>query len=170
MGLWTSGRAQAIAVDFGKAFLNRELSDDLGLERVFTSPYHIAFLFRMLVYPTAAQLQKEPDDKDVLKGVAFASDELRNIYFGKPNELTQLAGEKAFSDDPIAKKARDDVDLIMAASFGDERSEKKLKNLIKKHPVWGDASSCKAMAEAGLDLDQTTTIALSMFFFDALDD
>jgi len=124
----------------------------------------------MLVYVTAGQLQKEPDDKDVLKGVAFGLDKLRNTYFGRPNELTQSATEKAFSDDPAAAKARDDIDLIMAASFGDERSEKKLKRLIKKHRIWGDPSSREAAAEAGLDLDQTTTIAFSMFFFETLED
>jgi hypothetical protein len=35
---------------------------------------------------TAANLQKEPDDKDILKGVAFGLDKLHNTYFGKSTD------------------------------------------------------------------------------------
>src|SRR4051794_23633117 len=141
MGWWAELKASASVFDAGKLLLDTIASSWTPVKGVFTSAYHIAFLFDFLVFVTQINIQKLPDNpqniKDVERGAAGAFDRLRKLYYGKPDELTREAQRAAFANDGMALKARNDLNLLVSAAGGNELNRAQINLLIENHPFWG---------------------------------
>ena len=165
MGIWAASKAQSASVRIGTGFLDRTIQSGLRTDTIFISPYHLAFLFRLMLHLTSAQLEKDFEDKDIKSGVAVGFDRLRAKHYGRSDELTQNAAEVAFSDDPAATKAIEDADLIISTLLGDDRSNKTLNELVQRDFYWGSA---EVLEEAGLDDNQIVDIAFRMMFIESI--